>query len=86
MFGACIVGTFVGVLFLFPFFFFFDCSLVDSQRCVNFRNIECDSVMYVCVCSLVSDSLQTHRLEPARFPRPWDFPGKNTGVGCHFLL
>ena len=23
---------------------------------------------------------------PARLPRPWDSPGKNTGVGCHFLL
>ena len=24
--------------------------------------------------------------QPTRFPRPWDSPGKNTGVGCHFLL
>ena len=27
-----------------------------------------------------------HRLQPTRLPRPWDSPGKNTGVGCHFLL
>ena len=27
-----------------------------------------------------------HRQQPARLPRPWDSPGKNTGVGCHFLL
>ena len=27
-----------------------------------------------------------HRWQPTRLPRPWDFPGKNTGVGCHFLL
>ena len=26
------------------------------------------------------------RRQPTRLPRPWDFPGKNTGVGCHFLL
>ena len=26
------------------------------------------------------------RLQPARFPHPWGSPGKNTGVGCHFLL
>ena len=26
------------------------------------------------------------RLQPTRLPRPWDSPGKNTGVGCHFLL
>ena len=28
----------------------------------------------------------THRRQPTRLPCPWDFPGKNTGVGCHFLL
>ena len=27
-----------------------------------------------------------HRRQPTRLPRPWDSPGKNTGVGCHFLL
>ena len=27
-----------------------------------------------------------HRRQPARLPHPWDSPGKNTGVGCHFLL
>ena len=30
--------------------------------------------------------LQPHRQQPTRLPRPWDSPGKNTGVGCHFLL
>ena len=28
----------------------------------------------------------TPRRQPTRLPRPWDSPGKNTGVGCHFLL
>ena len=28
----------------------------------------------------------TLRRQPTRLPRPWDSPGKNTGVGCHFLL
>ena len=36
--------------------------------------------------SVVSDSLQPHGLQPTRLLCPWDFPGKNTGVGCHFLL
>ena len=36
--------------------------------------------------SVVSDSLRPHGLQPTRFHHPWDFPGKNTGVGCHFLL
>ena len=36
--------------------------------------------------SVVSDSVRPHRWQPTRLPRPWDSPGKNTGVGCHFLL
>ena len=36
--------------------------------------------------SLVSDSLRPRRLSPTRDLCPWDFPGKNTGVGCYFLL
>ena len=39
-----------------------------------------------CVASVVSDSVRLHRQQPTRLPRPWDSPGKNTGVGCHFLL
>ena len=31
-------------------------------------------------------TLQPHRQQPTRLPRPWDSQGKNTGVGCHFLL
>ena len=34
----------------------------------------------------MSDSVQPHRRQPTRLPRPWDSPGKNTGMGCHFLL
>ena len=46
---------------------------------------------YRCICaclvaSVLSDSLQPYRLCPARLLYPQDFPGKNTGVGCHFLL
>ena len=44
----------------------------------------------VCCCcsvaSVVSDSVRPHRRQRTRLPRPWDSPGKNTGVGCHFLL
>ena len=36
--------------------------------------------------SVVSNSLQPHGLQPTRLLRPWDFPGKSTGVGCHCLL
>jgi len=34
----------------------------------------------------MSDSVRPHRRQPTRPRRPWDSPGKNTGVGCHFLL
>ena len=39
-----------------------------------------------CIASVVSDSVRPHRRQPTRLPRPWDSPGKNTGVDCHFLL
>ena len=34
----------------------------------------------------MSDSVRPHRRQSTRLPHPWDSPGKNTGVGCHFLL
>ena len=34
----------------------------------------------------MSDSVQPHRQQPTRLLCPWDSPGKNTAVGCHFLL
>ena len=34
----------------------------------------------------MSDPVRPHRRQPTRLPCPWDSPGKNTGVGCHFLL
>ena len=46
----------------------------------------------ICMLLLLPLSLQScltvrpHRRQPTRLPRPWDSPGKNTGVGCHFLL
>ena len=38
------------------------------------------------MCSVVSDSLQPHGLQPTRLLCPWNFPGKNTAVDCHFFL
>ena len=34
----------------------------------------------------MSNFVRPHRRQPTRLPRPWDSPGKNTGLGCHFLL
>ena len=44
---------------------------------------------FCCCCyvtSVMSDSVKPHRQKPTRLSHPWDSPGKNTGVGCHFLL
>ena len=43
-------------------------------------------VSYCQVASVVSDSVQPHRWQPTRLHCPWDSPGKNTGVGCHFQV
>ena len=39
-----------------------------------------------CVRSVLSDSLWLHELQPAKLLCPWNFPGRNSGVGCCFLL
>ena len=51
----------------------------------SYRN----SIWCCCFClvaSVMSDSVWPHRQQPTRLPRLQDSPGKNTGVGCHFLL
>ena len=45
-----------------------------------------DMLLLLLVTSVVSDSVRPQRQKPTRLPRPWDSPGKNTEVGCHFLL
>ena len=42
--------------------------------------------IYIWMCSVMFDSLRPHGLKPIRLLHLWDFPGKNTGMGCHFLL
>ena len=77
-------------------------SLFQIRRCFSHRSflflllltpLDLDTLtMYglrCCCCqvaSVVSYSVWPHRRQPTRLPRPWDFPGKITGVGCHFLL
>ena len=50
----------------------------------------CDLRICCCCCccwvaSVASDSVRPRRRQPTRLPRPWDSPGRNTGVGCRFL-
>ena len=51
-----------------------------SKLCINIQGI----LKYQ--NSLDFHCLSIHRRQPTRLPRTWDSPGKNTGVGCHFLL
>ena len=55
--------------------------------CTNIDDVDENYVPTVVVLSLNHiQLLQFHRLQPTRLLCPWDFPGKNTGVGCDFLL
>ena len=50
--------------------------MLRIHRCMHAKSLQ----------SIVSNSVQPHRRQPTRLLRSWDSPGKNTGVGCHFLL
>ena len=70
------------VMFCFPF-------LQPPQTTLLGDTLASSSVVCVCVCvcrSVVSSSLRPHGLQPTRLFCAWDSLGKNTGVGCHFLL
>ena len=66
----------------------------DSLNTVMFQastmyRILCQELRYkdaAAAATFVSDSVRPNRRQPTRLPRPWDSPGKNTGVGCHCLL
>jgi len=71
----------------FSIFLFFICAVLNKSFDFCMMNLSRELNGTVCVShSIVSDSLWPHGLGPAGFLHPWDFPGKNTGVGCHFLL
>ena len=50
---------------------------MESSKMVQLLQLSRFSRVRLCV---------PHRRQPTRLPYPWDSPGKNTGVGCHFLL
>ena len=62
-------------------------SLILSQDTRQSHSLLCFISLHCTAKSLQScPTLQPHRQQPKRLPRPWDSPGENTGVGCHFLL
>ena len=64
----------------------------NEEKQPNFPSwISTDQLALYCYCccqvpSVMSDSVRPHGWQPTRPPHPWDSPGKNTGVGRHFLL
>ena len=67
--------------------------VVHSQNGMRRNNLQLHTIMWINIPkkrrwsrSVVSDSLRPRGLQPARLLHPWDFPGKSTGVGGHFLL
>ena len=68
---ACRGVLILACLYSFPFGCFLCCYLLLRLLLSRFSRVR--------LC-------RPHRRQPTRLPRPWDSPGKNTGVGCHFLL
>ena len=68
-----------------------ECNSSNLKGRVAILHLYIICLCYCCCCccyvaSVVSDSVWPHRWQPTRLPCPWDSPGKNTGMGCHFLL
>ena len=51
-------------------------KIANSWVFISHRTLSCNKQI----------SVRPHRWQPTRLPCPWDSPGKNTGVGCHFFL
>ena len=63
-------------------YFLFTCASFMQSHCSNAPG----TLQVQFSLSVLFSSLLLHGLQPSRLLCPWDFPGKNTGVGCHFLL
>ena len=57
-----------------------------SKKNILSQSLLCQKWLVLCVCSVMSNFLWPHGIQPARLLCPWDSPGKDTGVDCHFLL
>ena len=93
LFCTLLYCTWHGIFFFVCFLFFTIWSIVETMHCQImvsnfFLAIKYFKVIWVSEWShsVVSDSLRPHGPWPTRLLCPWNFPGKSTGVGCHFLL
>ena len=64
--------------------------LLQPTQNLSTHNLNVLTVNTCCCCcyvtSIMPDSVRPHRPQPIRLRSPWDSPGKDTGMGCHFLL
>ena len=63
-----------------------DCSVHGFSWQEYYSGLQSNKCCCCCIAAVVSDSVWPRRRQPTRLPRPWDSPGKSTGVGCHCLL
>ena len=64
----------------------FSLSHPELRTVIPVVSYQCRGEAAAAVASVVSNSVWPHRRQPTSLPRPWDSPGKSTGVGCHCLL
>ena len=71
-----------------PWYVSYSSKNAEKEMCINYYYTQVGSFFLkgVHVCSVTSSAFQPHGLQPSRLLCPWDFPGKNTGVGYHLLL
>ena len=75
-----------------PFLYLLLSQCSEGERSISNFDAFCMVMMTYCdlnyclVAKLCLALLRPYGLQPTRLLCPWDFPGKNTGVGCHFLL
>ena len=68
-------------------FFLADSLGVTSWQVSKIVHLAVNILLLLLLLSRFSRVCATpHRRQPTRFPHPWECPGQNTGVGCHFLL
>ena len=87
---------FFNLVYAFFFFLVYNFYHANNWRFYLFKALHFSCSLYSLLtysaAAAAAKSLQScptvrpHRQQPTRLPRPWDSPGKNTGVGCHFLL
>ena len=76
----------LGILFIQAHWAIDYCLLLKGLKSTRKRQGENILILNNCACLVTSDSLRPHGLQPSRLLCPWDFRGKNTRVGYHFLL